>query len=160
MQYVRHGINVSRLTVTVITCNTSLFSTKIKSFQNVNKVCFYKEMNKGTVILIYLFISPSVCRSFVHSFNISVFDFLFFREARPYTTNGPKRIGHIYKKAMFQEFTDATFTTKKERKTDYEKHLGIMGPVIKVEVGDSVEVLFKNMASREYSVHSEGLFYK
>ena len=83
-----------------------------------------------------------------------------FREARPYTTNGPKRIGHKYKKAMYQEYTDATFATKKERTTDYDKHLGIMGPVIKAEVGDAVEVLFKNMASREYSVHSDGLFYK
>lgn len=81
-------------------------------------------------------------------------------EARRYTTNGPKRIGHKYKKAMFQEYTDATFAKKKERKTDYDKHLGIMGPVIKAEVGDTVEVLFKNMASREYSVHSDGLFYK
>jgi len=81
-------------------------------------------------------------------------------EARPYTVNGAKRIGHKYKKAMFQEFTDATFTTKKERKSDYEKHLGIMGPIIKAEVGDTIEVLFNNMANREYSVHSDGLFYK
>ena len=86
---------------------------------------------------------------------------LFFsREAKPYTSNGPKRIGNKYKKAMFQEYTDATFTTKKERKTDYEKHLGIMGPVIKAEVGHTIEVLFKNMASREYSIHADGLFYK
>lgn len=132
-----------------ITGNTSLFSTEIKRFLSVTKVCYTR--------------SPFVCsiRSLVHSFNISLFVwFCSFREARPYTTNGPKRIGHKYKKAMFREFTDATFTTKKERKSEYEKHLGLMGPVIKAEVGDTVEVVFKNMASREYSVHSDGLFYK
>lgn len=82
------------------------------------------------------------------------------RVAKPYTTQGSKRIGHKYKKALFHEFTDATFTTKKERKTEYDKHLGILGPVIRAEVGDTVEVVFKNMASRSYSVHPHGLFYK
>ena len=120
-------------------------------------------MDKG--IVIHLLIYQSVCPfvlSFIHLMYLCLIHslFFFFREARPYTTNGPKRIGHKYKKAMFQEYTDATFATKKERKTDYDKHLGIMGPVIKAEVGDTVEVLFKNMASREYSVHSDGLFYK
>lgn len=118
-------------------------------------------MDKG--IVIHLYISPSVSPfvlSFIHLIHLCwIHSVLFFREARPYTTNGPKRIGHKYKKAMFQEYTDATFATKKA-KTDYDKHLGIMGPVIKAEVGDTIEVVFKNMASREYSVHSDGLFYK
>ncbi|CAH3142781.1 unnamed protein product [Pocillopora meandrina] len=81
-------------------------------------------------------------------------------EAKSYTTNGPKRIGHKYKKARFHEFTDDTFTTKKERKTDYEKHLGIMGPIIRAEIGDTVEVVLKNMATKSYSIHPDGLFYK
>lgn len=96
----------------------------------------------------------------LHVYLFELFVYLFVRVARPYTINGPKRIGHKYKKAVFREFTDATFTTKKERKTEYEKHLGIMGPVIRAEVGDTVEVVFKNMASRSYSVHPDGLFYK
>lgn len=128
--------------------NASVLSTILKD----SKPCFHKKLIRSfnwsfrsLIFKIYLCLIDSV---------------FFFREARPYTVNGAKRIGHKYKKAMFQEFTDATFTTKKERKSDYEKHLGIMGPIIKAEVGDTVEVLFNNMANREYSVHSDGLFYK
>lgn len=61
---------------------------------------------------------------------------------------------------MFQEYIDVIFVKKKERKIDYDKYFGIMGFVIKVEVGDIVEVLFKNMVSREYFVYFDGLFYK
>lgn len=83
-----------------------------------------------------------------------------FRDAKIYTTRGPKRIGHQYKKAIFREFTDATFATKMERKTEYEKHLGILGPIMRAEVGDTIEVVFKNMASRDYSIHPHGVFSK
>ena len=32
--------------------------------------------------------------------------------------------------------------------------------MIKAEVGDIIEVIFKNLASREYSIHPHGLFYR
>ena len=54
---------------------------------------------------------------------------------------------------------DATFTQQKQRNKE-EEHLGIMGPMIKAEVGDTIEVIFKNLASREYSIHPHGLFYR
>lgn len=83
-----------------------------------------------------------------------------FRNVQLYTTQGPKRIGHKYKKAVFREFTDATFTARRKRKTEHEKHLGILGPIIRAEVGDTIEVVFNNMASRDYSMHPHGVFYE
>jgi hypothetical protein len=32
-----------------------------------------------------------------------------------YTQPGPNHIGHIYKKAVYREYTDSTFTTRKPR---------------------------------------------
>ena len=41
------------------------------------------------------------------------------------------------------EYTDDTFTTKVNRSSS-EAHLGFLGPVIRAEVGDEIQVLFKN----------------
>lgn len=75
-----------------------------------------------------------------------------------YTIPGPHFIGRKYKKAIYREFTDATFTKQKPRKKE-EEYLGIMGPMIKAEVGDTIEVVFKNLATRPYSVHPHGILY-
>lgn len=79
--------------------------------------------------------------------------------ASRYTVPGPHFIGRRNKKAIYREYTDATFTKRKQRSKD-EEHLGILGPLIKAEVGDIIEVVFKNLASREYSIHPHGLFYR
>ncbi|XP_041369920.1 hephaestin-like protein [Gigantopelta aegis] len=75
-----------------------------------------------------------------------------------FTRDDNNFIGRKYKKAIYREYTDITFTTRKPR--DGENiHLGIMGPMIKAEVGDVIEIVFKNKASRHYSIHSHGLLY-
>ncbi|XP_026201978.1 ceruloplasmin isoform X2 [Anabas testudineus] len=65
-------------------------------------------------------------------------------------------IGSRYKKVVYRQFTNNKFTTQVERTADME-HLGIMGPMIHADVGDKVSVVFKNMASRPYSIHSHGV---
>ncbi|XP_061096678.1 ceruloplasmin [Conger conger] len=65
-------------------------------------------------------------------------------------------IGSQYKKVLYREFTDDSFTTQKERPAD-EEHLGVLGPFIHGEVGDKVKVVFKNMATRPYSIHAHGV---
>lgn len=65
-------------------------------------------------------------------------------------------IGSKYKKVVYREYTDRTFRTLKERSED-EKHLGILGPLISAEVGDIVMIVFKNNATRPYSVHAHGV---
>lgn len=68
------------------------------------------------------------------------------------------RIGGQYRKVVYTEYTDDNFTTKKTP-TPEHKHLGILGPVLKAEEGDTLKVIFKNMASRNYSIQPHGLHY-
>uniref|UniRef100_H3CCD3 ferroxidase n=1 Tax=Tetraodon nigroviridis TaxID=99883 RepID=H3CCD3_TETNG len=65
-------------------------------------------------------------------------------------------IGSRYKKVVYRQFTCGKFITQVERTADME-HLGIMGPMIHANVGDKVKVVFKNMASRPYSIHAHGV---
>jgi len=77
---------------------------------------------------------------------------------RPYAVRDAHHIGSVYRKAIYREYTDATFRTLKERAAD-DAYLGFIGPIIHAEVGDTIRVIFKNNASRPYSIHPHGVFY-
>ncbi|KAM8745224.1 ceruloplasmin [Acanthopagrus schlegelii] len=79
-------------------------------------------------------------------------------EADKFVTRGRNRIGSRYKKARYVEYTDVTFTTKMLR-TPEEQHLGILGPVLRAEEKDTIKVVFKNKASRAYSIQPHGVQY-
>lgn len=64
----------------------------------------------------------------------------------------------VYRKALFREYTDERFEHLKPRSEAWA-HLGILGPLIRAEVGDTIRVVFRNNASRSYSVHPHGVFY-
>jgi FtsP/CotA-like multicopper oxidase with cupredoxin domain len=76
-----------------------------------------------------------------------------------YTQPGPNHIGHLYKKAIYREYTDATFATRKPRPPQ-DEYLGLLGPVLRAEVGDTIKVVFKNNASHPYTMHPHGVFYE
>jgi len=76
-----------------------------------------------------------------------------------YTEPGPHRIGRVYKKAIYREYTDGSFTTLKARAPE-ERYLGLLGPILRGEVGDTIRVVFKNNASHPYSMHPHGVFYQ
>uniref|UniRef100_A0A0D9RFF4 Coagulation factor V n=1 Tax=Chlorocebus sabaeus TaxID=60711 RepID=A0A0D9RFF4_CHLSB len=65
----------------------------------------------------------------------------------------------VYKKVVFRKYLDSTFT-KRDPRGEYEEHLGILGPIIRAEVDDVIQVRFKNLASRPYSLHAHGLSYE
>uniref|UniRef100_A0A674AX89 ferroxidase n=2 Tax=Salmo trutta TaxID=8032 RepID=A0A674AX89_SALTR len=67
-----------------------------------------------------------------------------------------KFIGSIYKKVVYRQFTNNKFTKQKERSADMQ-HLGILGPMIHADIGDKVNIVFKNMATRPYSIHAHGV---
>lgn len=75
-----------------------------------------------------------------------------------FMTSAPDRIGRIYRKAIYREYTDSSFTTVKPRSPEWE-HLGILGPLFRAEVGDTLRVVFRNRAGRPYSMHPHGVFY-
>jgi len=64
----------------------------------------------------------------------------------------------IFQKAVYHEYADATFRTLKPRSSEWE-HLGILGPLIRAEVGDVIKVVFKNNTKLFCSMHPHGLGY-
>jgi Multicopper oxidase len=52
----------------------------------------------------------------------------------------------------------ASYAYAKARSPEWE-HAGILGPVLRAEVGDTIRILFKNNASRPCSMHPHGVFY-
>lgn len=69
---------------------------------------------------------------------------------------GENRIGSKYKKVVYREYTDATFRRAKPRLPEQE-HLGILGPIIRAEVGEQILITFKNLASRPYNIYAHGV---
>ncbi|KAM3930949.1 ceruloplasmin-like [Leptodactylus fuscus] len=65
-------------------------------------------------------------------------------------------LGKKYMKAVYREYTDGTFTVRKKRSKD-QKHLGILGPLLKAYTGDRMKIIFKNNASRSYSMYAHGV---
>src|SRR5204862_1366609 len=70
----------------------------------------------------------------------------------------PDRVGKVYKKAVYREYTDSTFTTLKPRAAGWE-HLGILGPLLRASVGDTFRITFKNNGTHPYSMHPHGVIY-
>ena len=68
------------------------------------------------------------------------------------------RIGAANRKARYMEYTDDTFATVREPSADW-RHKGILGPVLRAEVGDQLHVLFRNRCSRAYTMHPHGVEY-
>jgi hephaestin len=79
--------------------------------------------------------------------------------AKAYTTHGPHLIGRVYRKATYREYTDATFSRLKARPAS-EAYLGIVGPIVRAEVGDTIKIVFKNKGTHPYSIHAHGVLYK
>ena len=81
-----------------------------------------------------------------------------FGEAEQIFVNTGPGIGLRYEKARYREYTDATFSELEPIPPEWQ-HLGILGPVVRAQVGDTIQVVFKNNADRPYSFHAHGVFY-
>jgi FtsP/CotA-like multicopper oxidase with cupredoxin domain len=68
-------------------------------------------------------------------------------------------IGRRVKKAIYREYTDGSFAELKPRPAQWE-HLGILGPLVRAEVGDTIKIVFKNNTSWPTSLHPHGVFYQ
>ena len=66
-------------------------------------------------------------------------------------------IGRSYLKAIYREYAEG-FAAVKVRSNE-EAHLGILGPVIRAEVGDQITVHFKNNTRFPASIHPHGVQY-
>ena len=64
-------------------------------------------------------------------------------------------LGWTYTKALYFQYADRAFT-KPVAKPPY---FGMLGPVIRAEVGDTIVVYFKNETHFPQSIHAHGVFY-
>ncbi|HVN93743.1 MAG TPA: multicopper oxidase domain-containing protein [Terracidiphilus sp.] len=78
--------------------------------------------------------------------------------AKGFTETSANHIGRVYKKAIYHEYTDATFTKIKPR-APQDAYLGIVGPILYAEVGDTIKVIFKNNATHPFGMHPHGVNY-
>ncbi|WAR20253.1 HPHL1-like protein [Mya arenaria] len=77
-------------------------------------------------------------------------------QSRRHIENRDDQIGSVYRKVLFRGYTDDTFT----QQIPVPDWMGIVGPIVKGEEGDSVKILFKNMANKQsFSIHPHGFFY-
>ncbi len=60
-----------------------------------------------------------------------------------------------YKKLRYIEYTDASFRQQKAQ----DPHLGILGPVFRAVVGDTIKVHFRNRTHADLNLHPHGVFY-
>jgi FtsP/CotA-like multicopper oxidase with cupredoxin domain len=82
----------------------------------------------------------------------------FDADALVFVGNDTNRIGHVYKKALYREYTDATFSALKPRPAAWA-HLGSLGPLIRAQVGDTIRVVFRNNTGIDVSMHPHGVEY-
>lgn len=76
-------------------------------------------------------------------------------DARIFLEDRPNRIGRKYLKAVYRAYTDNSFSTRSPRPA----HLGLLGPIMRAEVGDTIIVHFLNRTRFPLSVHPHGVFY-
>jgi FtsP/CotA-like multicopper oxidase with cupredoxin domain len=77
---------------------------------------------------------------------------------KPLPPTGKYDIGPRYLKAVYREYTDASFKHLKPRPAGFS-HMGILGPVIRAEVGDTIVVVFRNNARFPFGIHAHGVLY-
>uniref|UniRef100_A0A8C4QM48 Plastocyanin-like domain-containing protein n=1 Tax=Eptatretus burgeri TaxID=7764 RepID=A0A8C4QM48_EPTBU len=79
-------------------------------------------------------------------------------DSAPFFDHESNHLGGSYWKAVFRGYTDANFFTQQNR-SPKEAHMGLLGPAIRAEVGDSLSVTFFNNATYTYSIQVHGLSY-
>jgi hypothetical protein len=77
---------------------------------------------------------------------------------KSFVYNGPEQIGSTYLKAVYRGYTDGSFSALRPRPPEW-RHLGLLGPVIHAEVGDTLRVVVRNSGHQPYSLHVHGLLY-
>ncbi|MBU2358262.1 MAG: multicopper oxidase domain-containing protein, partial [Alphaproteobacteria bacterium] len=73
-----------------------------------------------------------------------------------FVASADSRIGSVYHMAHYVAYQDAAFTIPV---TDVDPSNGILGPIIRAEVGDEIEIVFRNDTSVPTSMHPHGVFY-
>jgi manganese oxidase len=79
-------------------------------------------------------------------------------KAKTYVEPGDRAIGATHTMCLYRGYTDKSFTTASPARAG-DGPLGILGPVIRAQVGDTLEVHFRNTCAFAASIHPHGVFY-
>ena len=79
-------------------------------------------------------------------------------DADVWLKRGLDNVPPVFRKAVYREYTDGSFSTLKPRAPEWA-HLGLLGPVIRAEVGDRIEITLKNNTLVPVSLHPHGVLY-
>ncbi|MCA1677959.1 MAG: multicopper oxidase domain-containing protein [Actinobacteria bacterium] len=82
----------------------------------------------------------------------------FGEDAQVFVKRGRDRIGRVYLKSVFRRYTDKMFDQRAPVPERW-RHLGVLGPQIHAEVGDTIRLVFKNNTREPAGVHPHGVFY-
>ena len=77
-----------------------------------------------------------------------------------YTQPGPNHIGHDLSQGDLPGVYRRVRSPHGSRAPPQDEYLGLLGPILRAEVGETIKVVFKNNASRPYSMHPHGVFYE
>jgi manganese oxidase len=75
-----------------------------------------------------------------------------------FTQHGRTSIGTKYRKALYREYMSASFSSLKPVPPNWA-HLGVLGPLIRAAVGDTIKVVFRNNLEFPASIHPHGVLY-
>uniref|UniRef100_A0A8C2WSE7 Coagulation factor VIII, procoagulant component n=1 Tax=Cyclopterus lumpus TaxID=8103 RepID=A0A8C2WSE7_CYCLU len=68
-----------------------------------------------------------------------------------YLVAPPHHLGYKYKKAVYKEYTDGSFTKRKNPDTT------LLGPLLKGKVNDQIHITLRNLASHPFNIYPIGL---
>lgn len=83
----------------------------------------------------------------------------FGEEEKYWMARDATRAGRIYQKAIYRDYTDSKFSTLKPRAPEWG-HLGILGPLLRAEVGDTTRIVYRNTVDFPTSLYPHGVFYE
>lgn len=114
--------------------------------------------SRGATVQEYWIVAEEVDWDFAPSFPINAMTGDEFTDDQlVFVGPASNRVGHVYRKAVYREYTPG-FGEEVVRGPD-EAHLGILGPIIRAEVGDTIVVNFLNNTGFPVSVHPHGVLY-
>jgi len=86
------------------------------------------------------------------SWNNLITEMPFTASELSFIQKSPNTIGKWYFKTVYKQYTDETFATRTMDNGESE-HLGILGPIIRAAVDDTIEIVFKNNGRFPASIH-------
>uniref|UniRef100_A0AAQ6ILI2 ferroxidase n=1 Tax=Anabas testudineus TaxID=64144 RepID=A0AAQ6ILI2_ANATE len=117
-----------------------------------------KNLNLDETIKYFLkYSGPNVKTYFIAAEEVE-WDYAGYGQRRQEKSDQSMREMTTFTKVVFRGYMDSSFSTPDVR-GELDEHLGILGPVIKAEVGQSIIVVFRNNANRPYSIHPNGVSY-